>query len=141
MASQRVSASASLTQSQSSPRTALESLPVPILFALSRESKAYPLRKYLALLDPLLAKAPQYRFTVFAGDFHPIWDEPARFAQALTGFIQAQLPLEKHRHAWLLTAVDWPTQNTNLWKCVHPECPEELILTTGQNPNDIQSQT
>jgi len=136
MAPQRTSASVSLARSESSLRTALESLPIPILFAVSRDSKANPLRKYLALLDPLLAKARQHRFTVFAGDFNPIWDEPIRFSQALTGFIQAQLPFEKHRHAWLLAAVDWPTQDTNLWKCVHPKCPEELTLPTGHNPND-----
>lgn len=125
----------SLLQSEAGLRSALRTLPCPVLFALSRESSAFPLQKYLDLLDPLLKSAPQHRFTVFTGGFNPIWDEPERFAQALTGFVQAQLPLSRHRHAWLLAAVDWPTRAMNLWKCVHPECPEEQILPEGQNAN------
>ncbi len=129
-------ANLSLRQSEAGLRSALKTLRSPVLFALSRESRAYPLQKYLDLLDPLLKSAPQHRFTVFTGGFNPIWDEPERFAQALTGFIQAQLPLSRHRHAWLLSAVDWPTRTMNLWKCVHPECPAEQVLPEGQNPND-----
>jgi len=129
-------ANLSLRQSETGLRSALQTLRSPVLFALSRESRAYPLQKYLDLLDPLLKSAPQHRFTVFTGGFNPIWDEPERFAQALTGFIQAQLPLSRHRHAWLLSAVDWPTRTMNLWKCVHPECPAEQVLSEGQNPND-----
>jgi len=129
-------ANLSLRQSEAGLHFALKTLRCPILFALSRESRAYPLQKYLDLLDPLLKSAPQYRFTVFTGGFNPIWDEPERFAQALTGFIQAQLPLSRHRHAWLLSAVDWPTRTMNLWKCVHPKCPAEQVLSEGQNPND-----
>ena len=127
----------SLHQSETGFRSALQTLRCPVLFALSRESRAYPLKKYLDLLDPQLKSAPQHRFTVFTGGFNPIWDEPQRFAQALTGFIQAQLPLSRHRHAWLLSAVDWPTRAMNLWKCVHPECPAEQVLSEGQNPNDV----
>jgi pimeloyl-ACP methyl ester carboxylesterase len=126
----------SLRQSETGLRSALKGLRYPVLFALSRESRAYLLQKYLDLLDPLLKSAPQHRFTVFTGGFNPIWDEPERFAQALTGFIQAQLPLSRHCHAWLLSAVDWPTRTMNLWKCVHPECPAEQVLPEGQNPND-----
>ena len=129
-------ANLSLRQSETGLRSALKTLQCPVLFALSRESRAYPLQKYLDLLDPLLKSASQHRFTVFTGDFNPIWDEPERFAQALTGFIQAQLPLSRHRHAWLLSAVDWPTRTMNLWKCVHPECPAEQVLSEGQNPNN-----
>ena len=129
-------ANLSLRQSEAGLCSALKTLRCPVLFALSRESRAYPLKKYPDLLDPLLKSAPQHRFTVFTGDFNPIWDEPERFAQALTGFVQAQLPLSRHRHAWLLSAVDWPTRTMNLWKCVHPECPAEQVLPEGENPND-----
>jgi pimeloyl-ACP methyl ester carboxylesterase len=128
----------SVRLSSSNLREALSSLSCPVLFALSRDSRRYPLRRYLDMLDPLLARAPQHRFTVFTGDFHPLWDEPARLTQALTTFLQAQLPLAKHSHAWLLTAVDWPTANTNLWKCVHPECPEERVLPAGANANEVR---
>jgi pimeloyl-ACP methyl ester carboxylesterase len=128
-------AEASMNASESSLRQVLRSLSCPILFALSKEDKKYPLQRYLELLDPALAQSPQHRITVFSGGFNPIWDEPDRFAQAFTAFLQAQLPLEKHRHAWLLAAVDWPTRAMNLWKCVHPECPSEQLLPEGQNPN------
>jgi pimeloyl-ACP methyl ester carboxylesterase len=126
----------SLHTSEAALRAALRSLPCPILFALSRAGRVYPLNQYLSLLDPLLALAPQHRFTVFTGSFHPVWDEPDRFAQALNSFLQALLPLSQHRHAWQLSAVDWPTRTMNLWKCVHPDCPGEQVLTEGQNPND-----
>ncbi len=128
---------AELPRAQASLRAALGRLPCPVLFALSRQSRRQPLRRYLELLDPLMAKAPQHRFTVFSGGFRPLWDEPERFAQALTGFVQGLLPLEKHQHAWILTAVDWPTSNSNLWKCVHPSCPVEQILASGVNPNNV----
>jgi pimeloyl-ACP methyl ester carboxylesterase len=133
--------SADLKQAQPELRSALASLPCPILFAFSRESHNYPLKAYLALLDPLLKTAPQHRFTVFTGAYHPVWDEPERFAQALSGFVQALLPLDQHHHAWLLTAVDWPTRAMNLWKCVHPECDAEQVLPEGQNANDSTSQS
>jgi pimeloyl-ACP methyl ester carboxylesterase len=132
----RTAAKASLDRSAVSLRTALESLRCPALFALSRHNREFPLRRYLALLDPSLAWAPQHQFTVFAGAFHPLWDEPERFAQAVTGFVQAQLPLENHTHAWLISAVDYPTRNMNTWKCVHPDCGEERLLPVGRNPNE-----
>jgi pimeloyl-ACP methyl ester carboxylesterase len=133
-------ASLSLRASEAALRSALLSTACPILFALARNSRKYPLSKYplkryLALLNPALATAPRYRLTVFSGSFHPIWDEPERFAQALSGFIQAQLPLERHDHAWLLAAVDWPTRGMNHWKCVHPQCRAEQTLPEGQNAN------
>ena len=118
-------------------RAALGSIPCPALFAFSRDAKADPLKDYLAVLDPLLKTSGQHRFTVFAGSYSPVWDEPARFAQALTGFVQAQLPLAQHRHAWLLTATDWPATGTNLWKCVHPECSAERVLAVGEDANVI----
>jgi pimeloyl-ACP methyl ester carboxylesterase len=124
-----------LQHSQPGLRTALAGIRCPILFAFSRENRSYPLRKYLSLLDPLLKSSPQHRFTVFTGSFSPIWDEPTRFAQALTGFVQALLPLAEHTHAWLLTAVDYPTRDMNLWKCVHPECSAEQAHPVGHNPN------
>jgi pimeloyl-ACP methyl ester carboxylesterase len=127
----------SLLQSQPLLRSALKSSSCPILFALSRKSREYPIKRYLDLLDPLLASAPQHRFTVFTGSFHPVWNEPERFAQALTSFTQALLPVEKHQHAWLLAAVDWPAGNTNLWKCVHPDCRAERVLPAGENANDL----
>lgn len=61
----------SLRQSEATLRTALTSLSCPVLFALSCKSSVYPLRSYLDLLDPLLKSAPQYRLTVFSGDFNP----------------------------------------------------------------------
>ena len=128
-------AEASLRASKVSQQAALASLPCPVLFALSRNDRRYPIKKYLETLEPLMAKSPQHRLTVFEGSFSPIWDEPQRFAQALNGFVQAQLPPARHHHAWMLNAVDWPAENTNLWKCVHPECPAEKILPTGENPN------
>jgi pimeloyl-ACP methyl ester carboxylesterase len=134
---QLAAADRALAESEPGLRSAIQSLPCPALFALSRENRQFPLRRYLALLDPSLASAPQHRFTVFSGAFHPIWDEPDRFAQALTSFVQALLPVEKHRHAWIIAAVDWPTQDHNLWKCVHPECSAERVLPAGENANEI----
>ena len=135
MQSLRAVASDSAERSAPSLRKALDSLSCPALFTLSHASREYPLRRYLALLDPSLAWAPQHQFTVFAGAFHPLWDEPERFTLALTSFVQAQLPVEKHSHAWLLSAVDWPTKGNNLWKCVHPDCVAERVLATGLNAN------
>jgi len=131
----RAAAAESLEQSAPSLRTALESLSCPTLFALSHDNREYPLRRYMALLDPSLAWATQHQFTVFAGAFHPLWDEPDRFSQALTSFVQAQLPVGRHTHAWLLHAVDSPTDGNNLWKCVHPDCSAERILPAGINAN------
>ena len=131
----------SLERASSGLRTALGSIACPTLFALSRNHREYPLKKYLDLLDPSLAWAPQHKFTVFAGAFHPLWDEPERFAQAVTGFLQAQLPLEAHTHAWLISAVDYPTRNMNTWKCVHPDCGAERMLPVGSNANDPSQRT
>jgi len=136
MQAARSVAKASLARSAGGLRTALESLRCPALFALSRNNREYPLRRYLALLDPSLAWAPQHQFTVFAGAFQPLWDEPERFSQAVTGFVQAQAPFESHTHAWLISAVDHPTRNMNTWKCVHPECGEERVLPVGRNANE-----
>jgi hypothetical protein len=111
----------------------LAQLSCPALFALSHASREYPLRKYLALLEPSLAWEPRHQFTVFAGAFHPLWDEPERFA--LSSFVQAQRPVERHTHAWMNYAIDWPTKDNNLWKCVHPDCVAERVLAAGQNAN------
>jgi len=127
----------SLRQSEATLRVALISLSCPVLFALCDRSDGYPLRSYLDLLDPLLKSAPQHRLTVFSGDFNPIWDEPERFAQALSAFVQGQLPFSRHHHAWLLAAVDWPTRGMNHWKCVHPECTAEQVLPEERNANDL----
>ena len=118
-------------------QASLPKLICPILFALSQDNREHPLRRYMSVLDPLLKAAPQHKFTVFRGSFHPLWDDPQRFSLALTGFVQSLLPLSRHTHSWLLAAVDWPTANTNLWKCVHPDCPEERILPSGQNANGL----
>jgi pimeloyl-ACP methyl ester carboxylesterase len=141
MQSLRAAAKESADRSLASLQKALDSLSCPALFALSHASREYPLRKYLALLDPSLAWTPKHQFTVFAGAFHPLWDEPERFALALTSFVQAQLPVEKHTHAWLIHAVDWPTKDTNLWKCVHPDCAAERALPAGQNANEAAVST
>jgi len=136
MQAARDSARVSLERSTIGLRTALESLQCPALFALSRNNREYPLRKYLAVLDPSLASTPQHQFTVFAGAFLPLWDEPERFSQAVTGFVQARVPFEFHTHAWLISAVDYPTRNMNTWKCVHPDCGEERVLPVGRNANE-----
>jgi pimeloyl-ACP methyl ester carboxylesterase len=136
MQSLRAAAKDSTESASATLRKALDSLSCPALFALSHASREYPLRKYLALLDPSLAWAPQHQFTVFAGAFNPIWDEPERFALALSSFIQAQLPVERHTHAWMIHAVDWPTKDNNLWKCVHPDCAAERVLVVGLNANE-----
>jgi pimeloyl-ACP methyl ester carboxylesterase len=135
MQSLRAAAKDSTESTSATLRKALDTLSCPALFALSHGSREYPLRKYLALLDPSLAWAPQHQFTVFAGAFNPIWDEPERFALALSSFVQAQLPVERHTHAWMIHAVDWPTKDNNLWKCVHPNCAAERVLPVGQNAN------
>lgn len=135
MQAARETARASLESSAAGLRTALETLSCPALFALSRHNREYSLRRYLALLDPSLAWAPQHQFTVFAGAFQPHWDEPDRFAQAVTGFVQSLLPFENHTHAWLIGAVDYPARNLNTWKCVHPDCGQEKVLPVGGDPN------
>jgi pimeloyl-ACP methyl ester carboxylesterase len=127
-----------LTSATPSLPWALAGVSCPILAALSRDSREYRLDDYLRLLDSSWSAAPQHRITVFNGSFHPIWDEPVRFMQALTALLQAQLPLDQHRHAWLLTAVDWPTRSMNLWRCVHPECQAEQALAEGMNANDAE---
>lgn len=139
MQSLRAAAKDSADRSSAGLKKALDSLSCPALFALSHASREYPLRRYLALLDPSLAWAPRHQFTVFAGAFHPLWDEPERFALALASFVQAQLPVEQHTHAWIIHAVDWPTKGINLWKCVHPDCAAERALPSGQNANEAVS--
>ena len=128
-------AESELKQTQPTLRADLAALKQPILFTLSRHNRKYPLRDYIELLDPLLDHSPQHRITVFTGSLHPAWDEPQRFAQAVNGFVQSQLPLADHHHAWLLTAADYPAENMNLWKCVHPECSAEQALPAESNPN------
>jgi pimeloyl-ACP methyl ester carboxylesterase len=135
MQSIRAAAQGSADRSSALLRKALDCLSCPAFLALSRDSREYPLRSYLALLDPSLAWVPQHQLTVFAGAFHPLWEEPDRFALALTSFVQSQLPLEKHTHAWMLMAVDWPVRDTNTWKCVHPDCAAERVLAAGLNAN------
>jgi pimeloyl-ACP methyl ester carboxylesterase len=117
-------------------RKLLESVQCPVFFALSHDNQEFALSKYMALLDPSLAWEPRHQFTVFAGAFNPIWDEPDRFAIALSTFVQAHLPVENHTHAWLLSAADYPAKNSNLWKCVHPDCIEERILPSGRDANE-----
>ncbi len=116
-------------------RDTLTAIPRPIFFAFSREHRAYPLDAYLTSLDTLLRGSPQHRFTAFAGSVSPIWDEPARFAKAVTSFTRSLMPLTQHVHAWMLTDVDWPTRGSNLWKCIHQECNSEKLLAEGQDAN------
>jgi pimeloyl-ACP methyl ester carboxylesterase len=134
-------ADASLRQSAASLKAALRAVHCPVLFAFARESREYRVKRYLSFLEPLLASTPHHRVTVFEGGFHPLWDEPQRFSQAVAGLLNSQLPLEQHKHSWQLSAVDWPTENTNLWKCVHPDCREEQVLPSGQNANDLAPAT
>ena len=134
-------ATRSLNEGQRSLPAALRNVSCPILFALSRESHNFPLEQGLAFLEPLLQASAQHKLTVFSGSFHPLWEDTERFTQAIHTFAQAQLPLALHRHSWLLTAVDWPARNLNLWKCIHPDCPEERILPTGKDANQPPEQT
>lgn len=115
-------------------RTLLARLETPALLALSPMSRSHQ-RSWLRLIDEVLAAAPQHRIAIFKGGFHPAWDEPARFAQTLAAFVQAQLPLSRHYHAWQLTAADYPARSLNLWRCAHPECRAEQILKEGEDPN------
>ena len=131
----RTAAATSLAHSEAGLRKAVDSLSCPALFALSRYNREYPVRKYMDLLDPSLAWATQHQFTVFAGAFNPIWDEPDRFAVAFASFIQSRVPVDKHTHAWILSEVDWPTKDNNLWKCVHADCVAERVLPTGRDAN------
>jgi pimeloyl-ACP methyl ester carboxylesterase len=133
----RSSAARSLRLSEPGLRKAIDTLPCPALFALSHDDLEYPVSKYLALLDPSLAFAPQHQFTIFAGPFSPIWDEPDRFSLALSSFIQAQMSVLFHTHAWLLAAVDYPSDGNNLWKCVHPDCGVERVLSVNLDANRI----
>jgi pimeloyl-ACP methyl ester carboxylesterase len=129
-----------LGQSRATLLSGLAQIVCPILFAVSRDSGRYPPKAYMGLLDQLLqskaATSARYGMTEFVGGFHPIWDEPTRFAQALNGFVQSLLPVDRHTHAWLLSEVDWPARETILWRCVHPECGKEIIEAVGCNPND-----
>jgi pimeloyl-ACP methyl ester carboxylesterase len=135
MLGMRKAAGISLKLEQPGLRKAIETLSCPALFALSRDSEEFPSRKYMTLLDPSLAVVTHHQFTVFSGAFHPIWDEPDRFAIALASFVQARAPVGKHIHAWMLSEVDWPTKDNNLWKCVHPDCVAERVLPTGRDAN------
>ncbi len=130
-----------LCDSQEVLRWAAGTVECPMLIALSRESKRYPMEQSLSLLEQMLADAPQHRLTVFTGGSNPIWDEPKRFAIALASHVQSQLPLEIHHHGWILAGVDWPARGVNLWRCVHTECGAERILPTGADANSVAEST
>lgn len=121
-------------------RRLLTHLETPALLTIAPQSRSR-MRAWLRLIDQTLTDAPQHRIAVFSGGFHPLWDEPERFAQTVLAFVQAQLPLRSHRHAWQLTAVDYPSRSMNLWRCVHAECDEEQILREGENPNQQPAAT
>lgn len=118
-------------------RWAAGTVTCPMLIALARESRSYPMRQSLSLLEQRLAGSSQHRLTVFSGGSNPIWDEPKRFAIALASHVQSQLPLEIHHHGWILSGVDWPARGLNLWKCVHTECGAEQFLPAGEDANSV----
>ena len=127
-------AEASLRGSQAGLQAALAATQCPVFFALSRDDAKFPVEDFRRFLMGF-----SYQFTVFAGNFHPLWEDPVRFSQALGAFVQAQLPVELHTHAWMLSAVDWPARGLNLWKCAHPACPAEKAMQSGQNANQLST--
>ncbi len=121
-------------------REGLARVSCPVLIALGAASRPYPLKAFQQLLAPLLGARAQDRpnpvkLAIFAGRGSPLWESPARLARILSGFAAATLPLEKHRHAWIPAATDWPTRGMTTWKCTHAACHAELALPIGQNPN------
>lgn len=114
----------------------------PMLVALAAGSRNYPLKPFLRFLQPLLSVTPleqpgRPKLAVFPGRHSPLWEDPARLAQVLSGFACATMPLDSHPHSWTLAAVDWPARGMNQWLCTHPGCHAAELLPTEENPNRI----
>ena len=121
-------------------RTGLAQGLFPILVVLSSRSHAYPLKPFQRFLEPMLSVTPIERpgrpkLAIFPGRYSPLWENPARMAQVLSGFAAATMPLDSHRHSWTLAAADWPARGMNQWICTHPQCNAAQALPAEENPN------
>jgi pimeloyl-ACP methyl ester carboxylesterase len=125
---------------EDSLRASLAHGPWPILVVLSDRNPIYPLKPFLQFLDPVRSVTPidqpgRPKLAVFPGRHSPLWDDPARFAQILSGFASSTAPLSAHAHSWTLAAVDWPARGLNQWLCTHPGCRASQALPVDENPN------
>jgi pimeloyl-ACP methyl ester carboxylesterase len=112
----------------------------PALIVLAARSRTCPAGPLCRFLEPLLSVTPLEqpglpKLAVFPGRYSPLWEDPARFAQMLSGFVTATTPLDGHRHAWTLAAADWPARGMNQWLCTHPGCYASQALPVEENPN------
>jgi pimeloyl-ACP methyl ester carboxylesterase len=114
----------------------------PVLVVLAAKSRIYPLKHFERLLEPLVSVTPMEqpgrpKLAIFPGRHSPLWEDPARMAQALSGFAAATVPLNSHKHSWTLAAADWPARGMNQWLCTHPGCHAAEALPAEQNPNIV----
>jgi pimeloyl-ACP methyl ester carboxylesterase len=121
-------------------RNALDQGLCPIVVALAERSRTYPLKPLQRLLEPMLSVTPmdqpgRPKLAIFPGRHSPLWEDPKRLAQVLSGLAGATVPLESHRHSWTLAAVDWPAKGMNQWLCTHPGCHVAQTLPVEENPN------
>jgi pimeloyl-ACP methyl ester carboxylesterase len=125
---------------EDSLRSGLAQLLCPILIVLAERSRAYPLRRFEKVLAPVVEVSPaerpgRPRLAVFPGAQSPLWEDPERMAQVLSGFAAATVALDAHPHSWTLAAADWPARGLNQWLCTHPGCLASQALPVDQNPN------
>jgi pimeloyl-ACP methyl ester carboxylesterase len=123
-------------------RAGLARCACPVLIALAAKGRGCPVEPLKEFLAPLLSSlGPEQpsvpQLAIFAGQFSPLWQHPARMARALSGFVAATAPLESHDHFWTLAATDWPARGMNQWVCAHPACRAERALPVEQNPNQL----
>ena len=139
-AMQRNQASLSMLALEETMRTGLSQTLCPTLVALAARSRAYPLRAFEQFLEPTLSVTPfdqpgRPKLAVFRGRLSPLWEDPGRMAQVLSGFACSTVSLESHRHSWTLAAADWPARGLNQWICTHPGCQAAQALPVEENPN------
>jgi pimeloyl-ACP methyl ester carboxylesterase len=121
-------------------RTGLAQGLCPTLLVLASRSRTYPLKPFQRFLEPMVSVTPMEKpgrpkLAVFPGRHSPLWEDPARIAQMLSGFAAATVPLDAHRHSWTLAAADWPARGMNQWLCTHPGCNAAQALPAEENPN------
>jgi pimeloyl-ACP methyl ester carboxylesterase len=143
---QRAQAAQSLAPLQRELRAALEEATFPVLVVLAAEGRICPIDRFQPFYAGLLASLPfpaasLFQLAVVTGSRSPLWEDPERMANTLTGFATATLPLEEHRHFWTLSQEDWPARGMNQWECTHLECHAELALPVGMNPNKPAKQS